>query len=33
MQFNENELFQLVDIDGKEDYSKELEIICENNIS
>jgi hypothetical protein len=30
MDLNENDLFQLVDI---EDFSKELEIICEKNIS
>jgi hypothetical protein len=30
MNLNENDLFQLVDI---EDFSKELEIICEKNIS
>jgi hypothetical protein len=29
MDLNENELFQLVDVEGKEDFSKELEIICE----
>jgi hypothetical protein len=30
MDLNENDLFQLVEI---EDFSKELEIICEKNIS
>ena len=33
MDLNENELFQLVDVEGKEDFSEELEIICEKNIS
>lgn len=33
MDLNENELFQLVDIEGKDDVSEELEIICESNIS
>ena len=33
MDLNENDLFQLVDIEGKEDFSEELEIICEKNIS
>ena len=33
MDLNENELFQIVDIEGKDDFSEELEVICEKNIS